>query len=456
MSWRERLFGAGVLSNIGANGVSMLVQVAIQLVSVPILAHAWGLEIYGVWLIALAIPAWLSSGDFGFQGVGANEMTALVAQNRRKEALAIFQALALATAIVIAVLGVLVTLLMAGPFNGLMDFAQDDTQGRAIWLVLAVLVYGLVNIGNGLANAALRATGGYAKYTHAIALTVMAENSSVIVVAMLGGGLVEAAMAYLAMRCAGTIALWLIVAHHARWLLAPRWTSSLGELKRLARPALALAVLPMSFTLSLQTMAPVIAAAGGVALVPVFTAVRTLTRFAVQVTAVVSTGIMPNFTMAVARGDRTRQADLAAITVTASIATLVPALLGLLMLGPWFMNVWTAGAIDPPYALIAALALAMVANGTWIPLSNLMLAVNRHESFTYAFLVLSVLMLGLAYVLVGALGVTGAGIASLVLDAAMLVWVVVLARRHDLLAGASLRGAPGRAVAMIRARLGRV
>lgn len=455
MSWRQRIFGPGLISNVGANGISLLMQVFIQLVSVPVLVHAWGLDIYGVWLILLIIPTYLACGDLGLLGAGGNEMTSLVAQDRRREALVIFQTLSLGVIALVAVLGIGGGLLLAGPLADLIGFADGATAGHAFAITMLMLAYGLVTVTNGLANIALRATGAYSKYTHFVALLVVVENGAVLAIATAGGGLVQAAACYLAARIAGSLLLWSILRHHAGWLLSRHWHPDLRLLRRLVRPAVAMAILPIAFSLSIQSIAPVIAAAGTVAMVPLYTAVRTLTRFAVQFTAVVSTGLMPNFTVADARGDTELKSNLAALTILTSLVTLVPAALVLLLAGPWFMHVWTGGAIVPPYALIVLLTGAMLANGTWMPLSNLIIALNRHESFSYVFLACAIVMLGAAYLLVGALGIVGAGLASLALELGMLGWITVQVRRQHLLAGTSLRDAPGRALAMVRARLGR-
>ena len=104
MSFRERFFGSGLISNIGANGLGLSVQLLIQLGSVPILAHSWGLERYGVWLVMLAVPGYLAVADLGYQGAAANDMTASVAKGERGMARSVFQSVVLATLGVMAVL----------------------------------------------------------------------------------------------------------------------------------------------------------------------------------------------------------------------------------------------------------------------------------------------------------------------------------------------------------------
>jgi O-antigen/teichoic acid export membrane protein len=65
----------------------------------------------------------------------------------------------------------------------------------------------------------------------------------------------------------------------------------------------------------------------------------------------------------------------------------------------------------------------------WNPLAYLLLAVNRHELFTYVFLVGALVALTLTYVLVRHLGVTGAAAANLLFDLAMSACGFILVRR---------------------------
>ena len=65
--------------------------IAIQLASVPIFLHFWGTALYGEWLIMIAIPSYLTLGDFGFGSVAGNDMTMSVAAEQHDEALRTFQ-----------------------------------------------------------------------------------------------------------------------------------------------------------------------------------------------------------------------------------------------------------------------------------------------------------------------------------------------------------------------------
>jgi Na+-driven multidrug efflux pump len=101
----------------------------------------------------------------------------------------------------------------------------------------------------------------------------------------------------------------------------------------------------------------------------------------------------------------------------------------LLWAGESILTWWTKGAIEAPQAMITLTAAALVAGAVWNPLSYLLLAVNKHEGFTYVFAGAAVGAVALSYFLVRHWGVTGAAAANLLLDVAMLGAVVVQMRR---------------------------
>src|SRR5271163_1103810 len=81
-----------VIRGISANVYGNLIQTALQLLSVPILATHWGLETYGAWLIIFTVPNYLAFADFGFTSAAGNDMTISVARGDRAAAIKTFQA----------------------------------------------------------------------------------------------------------------------------------------------------------------------------------------------------------------------------------------------------------------------------------------------------------------------------------------------------------------------------
>ena len=62
---------------VGFYGLAM--QLLVQLLSVPILTHSWGLAGYGAWVLLFSVPSLLAMADLGLTTAGANAMTAAVA-----------------------------------------------------------------------------------------------------------------------------------------------------------------------------------------------------------------------------------------------------------------------------------------------------------------------------------------------------------------------------------------
>src|SRR5579862_9583979 len=111
-----RLRNSRVVRGISANVYSQLVQSALQLLSVPILATHWGLETYGAWLIMFTIPAYLAFADFGFAAAAGNDMTLSIARGDRVAAVETFQAVRTAiTGVCFLALGVCAVVLYSLP-----------------------------------------------------------------------------------------------------------------------------------------------------------------------------------------------------------------------------------------------------------------------------------------------------------------------------------------------------
>ena len=77
------------------------------------------------------------------------------------------------------------------------------------------------------------------------------------------------------------------------------------------------------------------------------------------------------------------------------------AALGLQLLGQPFAHLWTEELVEPSSALLAVM---VAADAVWGPLSNLLLAVNRHTGFSYYFLHALVVSVAAGALLVGQMG----------------------------------------------------
>lgn len=431
----------------------MMVQLAIQLVSVPVFLSFWSVERYGVWLILFTIPAYVATLTMGIGGAAGNAMVAAVAQGRHDDAARQYATIrGVGLLIALVFLALVAAFLIAGGSH-LFGFALAEAGDGLAWALLALVIYALTSFMLNNWLLALRATGGYAKGLHLANAVAFAEVAVVLALVAGGGGIVAVSIGYAAMRLLGLVATGLLVRSHAPWLAKAGWKIDRAELRAMGPPALALGMVPLGFAIQLQGMVAALAAVAGAGAVPIFTTIRTLSRFAIQLTSVVNLASMPEFTAAKARDDQARLADLVAINLTTALALLGPAALVIGLAGPWVVQIWTGGAFVTPPLLAIALAVAILAGGVWLVLANLILATNRQASYSYAFVLVAVLGVAGCVILVPTFGVSGAGLAAAAADLVMLGIIVARAGRQGILISGSFREAPARSVQFVRRKL---
>lgn len=432
----------GLPANIGAQGFALLVQLVVALVSVPVFAGLWGIEDYGVWLVLYTLPAYLALADLGFVGAAATAMAASVARN--DELTARHQFRALTTLVFWGSLAVLVlgTVVVFGPGEPFLSFAQDAARGHAATVVFALFAFALFALGSRCMLAALRASGHYAKGSFVIGATALVEIAFAASIALAGGGLAGAAIGYAAAQGLGLLAM--------GWLTrrkAPEFTPAIfvfrpAELAPVCRPALAMTLAAIAQALTLQGSVAVLGAAAGLAAVPAFVATRTLARLGIQSVAVISQAILPELTVLRARNDHARSAELVAFNLAFAATVAIVFGIGLALLGPQVVDLWSGGTIGASASLAAIMAVSLVAACLWGPLASFLSAENRQASFGPAMLMLAIAGLALAWPLAQGHGASGVALAMALVDAALLAWLILKARRFGFLSLRDLSEAP--------------
>ncbi len=423
---------ARLLRGIGANAFSQLVIIGLQLALVPVLATHWGLRVYGIWLMLFTIPSYLALGDFGFATAAGVDMTMKVARGDRAGAVTTYHSalaaiLALSTTILVIVLAICLLL----PTQAV-TFDIPVSSGDIRLVLCLISAYGLICLASSILMAGFRCAGFYATGVVTQSFTQLIESGACICVVLMGGSLLAAAIAYLSARMSCVAAQAWVLSRKIPWLTIRFHGVRLREVQRLAHPAIAALALPFAQAIFLQGTPVVLGAATTAATVPIFTTVRTLIRAGVQLTTLLNHAIMPEFSTAVARGDARTQRGFLFATLATNAAILIPGSIVLLIWGQQIVTLWTHGAVRPPWLFLALMTATMVVNGMWHPVSNLILAANRHAGYSYFYLVAAVLCVAICYPLSLWKQAEGAAISLLILDSVMLIFVMRLAHAQIL------------------------
>jgi O-antigen/teichoic acid export membrane protein len=418
---------ARLLRGIGANAFSQAVIIGLQLALVPVLATHWGLKLYGIWILLFTIPSYLALGDFGFATAAGVDMTMKVARGDKEGTLVTYHSALTAIVTVsttIFLIAMIICLLL--PERALTFDIPVGPNTIRIVLIL-IVAYGLICLASSILMAGFRCSGLYATGVMGQSVTQLVEGSACIITVLSGGSLLAAALSYVIARTICVIGQALMLTFQVPWLRLGFRGANLDEIKRLAKPAFAAMALPFAQAAFLQGTPLALGAATGPATVPIFTTARTLIRAGVQFTTLLNHALMPEFSTAVARGDARLQRHFLFATFATNAAILIPGAIVLLLFGQKIVALWTHGTVHPSFDLIAVMTAVMVVNGTWFPVSNLILAANRHATYSYIFLAAALASVALCYPLSLWHGATGAGLSLLALDCFMFCVVMRLA-----------------------------
>lgn len=410
-------------NGLGANIYSQGVTVIVQLVGVPILLHSWGTRLYGEWLILSAIPSYLSMSDMGYSQSAANDMTARVARGDRCGALIMFQSLN-AWAILVAASGVfLVTgLLWTLPLQDWLHLFKISTN-EARWILWLLSAEIILRLHNGLIHAGFRANGNYALHVVLDNTVRLVQFTGIWTVALMGGGPVGAAGAYLGVRVVLTPVMALVLTRRHRWLRFGFKQAKRSELRRLTMPALANMAMPLAQALNTQGMVLVVGATLGPMAVVTFSTLRTLTRLALQMVLSVKDAAEPELAHAYGANNLALMESLYVNSIRAGLWLALSAALGLLVFGDYILRMWTHGKVAMSLLLFVWLLSSAVAGVLWNSSLIVLKAANRHLRATTVLVFASVAVVAVTGILLFATrNLANAGLALLGSDVVMTLY----------------------------------
>lgn len=409
----------GLSVNVAGNALTLL----IQFVSVPVLLAAWGVDVYGEWLVLSALPLYLALSDLSLASVAGNSMTMLVGAGRRADAVILGRQV---WTLVSAMTGVsvLVAVAVASLFAGVFG------SGAAIpsWEVRLVLValFAQVAVGNqfSVLDAGYRAGGRYPLGVAFRQFTRLLEFGGLLTAVLLGGGPGMAAAGFLVGSSVGFALSWLMLRRAVSWLSFRPSRPRSATVRSLLAPGLAFLAFPLSNALSVQGLTLVIGSVLGSAAVVVFSTTRTLTRVVTQVMQSINNSIWPELSRSIGAGCLAEARAIQRRAVQTSLMVSFSAAAFLVAVGPAIIRSWTHGLVDPPGPLLAILVLVVVANSFWFTLTTSLVATNQHGRMALTYLASTTVAVIVAVPLSSAFGLAGGAGALLAIDVGMSAYVL--------------------------------
>lgn len=404
----------GVLSG-SANTVARII---IQLVQVPVFIHFWGAETYGQWLILFAIPSYLALADMGISTASANMIGAEHGAGRKERAAALFTSswglLTSIEAVIVSVLLALFVLLMAMP-DLRVAWSLTDTKMAAI---ACLSVYTLLKLQGGLILSYLRACGLYARSQDMASIFLLMEF--IVTVCVLASGL--HAMG-LALALAGsvfvqiTLALF-VVRYHRLLLVRVPFARFRLDAARMLKPSLFYMAFPLGNAINNQGLILVVGTAYGPLYVTMFATLRTLMRTAEQATGIVQLIAQPEASYLAQQTDTDPLRKIHRLSAFLNILIGTTAALGILVLGQWFLKIWTLGKVELNVPLFVLLCLSVWIRSLWYASAAVLSGLNRHTIMATVFVIFSIILVAVAYWGSGHFGIWWIGVAIVAGDIA--------------------------------------
>lgn len=409
-----------LLKSTGANGLSLTVRIAEQLLLVPVLLVAWSADGYGEWMMISALPAYLALSDMGFITAGSNELARRASLGDEKGLRAFYGRYgALCMLWGLGFWFVLFILVQLFPIESFLNLSLiSGTEADTVFLILAA--GGLISQNSLALLAGLRARQ---RYHHGLLIRAASAFGRLVAVAVAVLWFEAAPVGVAVIIALGTLAGYLVEGTMVRATgLRPLWRSLANRAVPI-RPymlmGLEFMLMPLATILMLQGMVILIGNTLGAVAVAIYATHRTLTRLVSSLLQIVSHPLTAEAGLLQRPEDLPELRGMVVLVSRITLWLSLGVIAALMLVGPWLIPFWTRGTIPFAPWLFLFLLLATLGEAVWRALSAPRLGSNRHRPLAWGGLALSLSGLVLAWFLTGILGLEGAGLAAAMLEAGM-------------------------------------
>ena len=405
------------------NGLTTALSLVFQLVSVPVCLHYWGRDAYGNWLAvfaALQMVQALGSGFALYVGNQLNQLYHTSVPDLRRHLASAMAGTAVIASLQLLVVGAAFCIPPMARMLGVSGDQAVDLSARAGLLVL-VVSWVLTGAYIGIVDR-LYIPANLMHQAAWLAMALLAlQFIDIMAAALLQLDVLHASI----LLALSQAAVYLGSVSYARRKLPEffplhrgfDWRVGLADLRR---------SLPLTLSNLVQQAATngtvlLITFLGGVATVPAFTTVRTVSNLWTQVTTVLSAPLLPDIVRFHVHGEADKllavnKAFWAMIAAVVNIGTLL-----VYPLLPWVYGHWTGHAITLDFELLCLMLGSVVAGNTGALVSLHLNGINRLGIVLTGSVLRAVLCLG-----VGTLGYPGIGLAAFGLGALLAEVIVYL------------------------------
>lgn len=402
-----------IVSGIGANSFGQVVNLLIQLVSVPVLIASWGFGAYSEWVVLSAIPTYLALSDLGVTTAASSKVVIWHERGRLRVARAVYS-----TSFAFLLLAGLSVLLLAVGSLAFFDLfsllnLKSIRSGDGVLILSALTGYSLLCLLTNMISIRYRAFKVLPLSSFIMNVIRMLEWSAALLCAYLTQSLVATSLMLLAVRLVGLVSKNLIA--HRLGITLRFNPSMIGKraFVTLIKPSIASLAFPIGLALNVQGLIILLSVLLSPAHAAIFGLYRTISRVLVQFSTVVNQSLWPEISYAFSIGDNqlVRKMIRYALKFSLPIACVMGALV--VVYGGTIFDVWSGRKDDYSSSIMLVLIIGALTHVAWQVYWVALMATASYASFAVVFMLVSIAsslavfclaqdygLLGVCYVLV--------------------------------------------------------
>jgi O-antigen/teichoic acid export membrane protein len=414
--------------NLLKNGFATLIQkglkISEQLLLVPFFITAWGAAYYGEWLTLTIIPSIIGFSDLGFGTAASNSFILKYAANKKQEAANISKSGFLSINLIVISAMVLSSLIII-----ILSY-YDVFEKSLIPKEDAILAVSFL--------MASRVLGFYQPLNEAYFRSARKASLSINLQSIYSG--LNLVVGLIVLLCKGNIVMYaftnliiaivfnIFYAIIARRVLPIyqeyKGILLLSDIKSIFHKGFGFLLSPVWQAIFFQGTTFVVRIVLGPLAVTIFNTVRTLTRAVNQANAMVIATVLPELQYEMGAGNFVKARKIFRFGLLIITIIAVTGVVFLFFGGPWFYELWTRKALNPPAMMWNIFIIGIIFNAIWWMSSDVLIAANKPYEFTIAAVIAAVLAVVISYFLSLSFGLTGAAIGSLFLDIFLFAYVL--------------------------------
>jgi len=407
-----------------ASAVQKIIKIAEQLLLVPFFISAWGAAYYGEWLTLTIIPTVIGLSELGFGTAAANSFVLKYASGEKQSAANVaksgFRIILLM--VVSFILLSLISLYVLNYFHVFDKSLIDKNQSiiAVACLMIARLMGFFMPLNEAHFRAARKASLGmnlmsvYAAFNVIIGLVVLLCKGSIVMYAftnLMNAVVFTILYAVIAQKI-------LPISKEYRGIILR------DDVNAIVKKGFGYFLSPVWQAVFFQGTTFVVRVALGPVAVTVFNTVRTLTRAVTQANSMVIYTVLPELQYEMGAGNlpQARKIFRFGLIVISIIA--ISGVVFMYIGGPWFYELWTRKALNPPNMMWNIFIISIMFNGLWWMGSDVLIAANKPYDFTIVSTIVAVISVCISYFLAKSYELTGAAMGSFFLDLMLFVYVL--------------------------------